>query len=59
MNNLLEQAIEIPIAQYIELKNPIFKGQTKLDKDNKYFRPDGGRIRLCDHRCDPPHSGRI
>lgn len=37
MNNLLEQAIEIPITQYVELENPIFKGQTRLDKDNKYW----------------------
>ena len=30
MNNLLEQAIEIPITQYIELENPIFIGSLNL-----------------------------
>lgn len=37
MNNLLEQAKEITSLQYMDLENPIFVGQTRLDKNDKYW----------------------
>lgn len=37
MKNLLEQAKQITSLQYMDLLNPIFKGQTSLDKDDKYW----------------------
>ena len=37
MNNLLDQAKEISLKEYMDLKNPIFKGQTILDEDDMYW----------------------
>lgn len=35
--NYLEIAEEITNSQYMSLLNPIFVGQTKLDKDGNYW----------------------
>lgn len=37
MNDLLEQAKEITSSQYMDLKNPIFKGQTRLNENYQYW----------------------
>ena len=37
MTNLLEKAKEIPVKDYIKLENPIFKGQTPVDNNLKYW----------------------
>lgn len=37
MNNLLALAKEITSLEYMDLKNPIFKGQTRLDENNQYW----------------------
>ena len=37
MENLLEQAIELEASEYSNLKNPIFKGQTRLDDNYSYW----------------------
>lgn len=37
VNNLLEQAKEITSSQYMDLKNPIFKGQTRVDENSQYW----------------------
>lgn len=37
MEKLLQQAIELKVAEYMHLKNPIFKGQTSVDEDMKYW----------------------
>ena len=37
MTNLLEKAKEIPVRDYIKLENPIFKGQTSVDNNLKYW----------------------
>ena len=37
MANLFEQSKEITPLQYMDLKNPIFKGQSKVDKNNGYW----------------------
>jgi hypothetical protein len=34
---MLEEAIQIPLGDYLNLKNPIFKGQTSVDENNKYW----------------------
>lgn len=59
MDNLLNEAKEIELYKYMQLKNPIFKGQSRVDKDNMYwmiFEDDGilykTRNRLYDY-CEP------
>ena len=37
MKDLLKQAKEITSVQYMDLENPIFKGQTRLDENSKYW----------------------
>jgi len=37
MTNLLEQSKEITSLQYMDLENPIFKGQTRLNENNMYW----------------------
>ncbi len=37
MENILASAIEITSAQYMELENPVFVGQTRLNKDDQYW----------------------
>ena len=37
MNISLDDCLEITSEQYMDLINPIWKGQTKLDKDNMYW----------------------
>jgi len=37
MTNLLNQSTEITPSEYINLKNPIFKGQTSIDDDMMYW----------------------
>lgn len=37
MKELLEQAVELEVLEYMHLKNPIFKGQTRLDENNMYW----------------------
>jgi hypothetical protein len=37
MKDLLEQAIELEVLEYMHLKNPIFKGQTPVDENMKYW----------------------
>lgn len=37
MENTLEIAKEISSEEYMNLKNPIFKGQTRLDSNNQYW----------------------
>ncbi len=44
MRNLLEQAVQISSKEYMNLNNPIFKGQTSVDDDFMYwmvFENDG------------------
>ena len=44
MENILNTATEITSQEYMDLKNPIFKGQTRLDVSNQYwmiFENDG------------------
>ena len=37
VKELLEQAVELEVLEYMHLKNPIFKGQTRLDENNMYW----------------------
>jgi hypothetical protein len=37
MENTLDIAKEITSQEYMSLKNPIFKGQTRLDDNNQYW----------------------
>lgn len=37
MANLLESAKQITSQEYMDLINPIFKGQTRLDENNQYW----------------------
>ena len=37
MANLLNQSTEITPSEYINFKNPIFKGQTSIDDDMMYW----------------------
>jgi hypothetical protein len=37
MRDLLSLAFEITSSQYMELENPIFIGQTRLDENNQYW----------------------
>lgn len=34
---MLNLAIEIQLTEYINLKNPIFKSQTRVDDNNMYW----------------------
>jgi hypothetical protein len=36
MTNLLNNATELSVSEYLQLKNPIFKGQTTV-KNNMYW----------------------
>lgn len=37
MKNLLTTAVEISSKEYMNLNNPIFRGQTSMDDDLKYW----------------------
>ena len=37
MDNILNDSVEITSAEYMNLKNPIFKGQSKLDSNDMYW----------------------
>ena len=37
MTNLFEQSKEITSLEYMDLETPIFKGQSKVDKNNGYW----------------------
>jgi hypothetical protein len=37
MTNLFEQSKEITSSEYMNLETPVFKGQSKVDKNNGYW----------------------
>jgi hypothetical protein len=37
MTNLFEQSKEITSSEYMNLENPVFKSQSKVDKNNCYW----------------------
>lgn len=43
MTNLLNNATELSVSEYLQLKNPIFKGQTSAQNDIYWmvFEEDG------------------
>ena len=67
MEDLLKLAKQIPSTQYMDLKNPIFKGQSRVDDNRMYWTvyEDNGILykihnRLYDSKClidDYPDEG--
>ncbi len=52
MNDLLTKAIELPIYMYSSLETPIFKGQTSMDDDHKYWVVVESKGTLYKMQCD-------
>jgi len=37
MTDLLNNSTQLSISEYLQLSNPIFKGQTSVDSNNMYW----------------------